>query len=181
VKDAQDADAWRDFHRLYAPLLYRYARRRGLCREDAEEVRDQCMEIVTREMARFDYRKEKGGFKNWLRRMVENRVIDLIRRRREPIAKSGELRAMRDSQLGPAELWERQWRDDHLRYSLERVRRLVPEKSYLAFRLLLFDGCGVDEVEARLGLNANQVYKAKSRVLRAVACVLTEVDCDSIV
>ena len=41
LKTRSDAAAWSEFHRIYAPLLYRYARGRGLSRADAEEVRDQ--------------------------------------------------------------------------------------------------------------------------------------------
>ena len=61
LKDPTDAEAWSEFHKLYAPLLYRYARRRGLSRDDAEEIRDQCLEVVTRKMPTFEYDKEKGG------------------------------------------------------------------------------------------------------------------------
>lgn len=41
LKNRSDAEAWSQFQKLYAPLLYRYARGRGLSREDAEDVRDQ--------------------------------------------------------------------------------------------------------------------------------------------
>ena len=30
LKDRSDAEAWSEFHKLYAPLLYRYAQGRGL-------------------------------------------------------------------------------------------------------------------------------------------------------
>ena len=45
--------------------------------------------------------------------------------------------------------------------------------------MLLFEDCTVDEVRARLGMNTNQVYKAKSRVLLRVRKILAEVDPDS--
>ncbi len=55
VKDPADAVAWRQFHELYAPLLYRYARRKGLTRSDAEEVRDQCMAVVVEKIGGFEW------------------------------------------------------------------------------------------------------------------------------
>ncbi len=29
IKDFEDREAWREFHNVYAPLIYRYARARG--------------------------------------------------------------------------------------------------------------------------------------------------------
>jgi RNA polymerase sigma-70 factor (ECF subfamily) len=62
LKNRSDAEAWSEFHKLYAPLLYRYARKQGLSHDDAEEVRDRCLEVVTRKMPTFEYDKERGGF-----------------------------------------------------------------------------------------------------------------------
>ena len=45
--------------------------------------------------------------------------------------------------------------------------------------MLLFDDCSVEEVRVRLSMNANQVYKAKSRVLQRVRKVMSELDPDS--
>jgi DNA-directed RNA polymerase specialized sigma24 family protein len=71
VKNRSDAAAWDEFHQLYAPLLYRYARSRGLSREDAADVRDACLEVVARKIADFEYDRAKGGFKSWLYVSVE--------------------------------------------------------------------------------------------------------------
>ena len=40
VRDSSDHEAWTEFYELYAPLIYRYARGRGLPSHDAEEIRD---------------------------------------------------------------------------------------------------------------------------------------------
>jgi len=166
IRDLADDEAWREFHRLYAPLLYRYARARGLAHEDAEEVRDRCLEVITRKIGAFEYDKQKGGFKNWLRRMTENKVIDYLRKRRERLADSQEVRGVLDGQPSPAELWETHWQREHLKRCVRQVKCMVPERDYQVFCMLLFEEATVEEVRARFGLNNNQVYKAKSRVLR---------------
>ena len=139
IKDLHDRDAWRDFHGLYAPLIYHYARKRGLRREDAEEVRDQCFEVITRHIGGFAYDRTKGGFKNWLRRIAENKALDLLRKRREPQADSQVLRAALGRDPSPADVWEQQWSREHLRFCLEQIRGMVPADQYEAFRMLLFD------------------------------------------
>ena len=37
IRDARDAEAWREFVRLYSPLVYRFARRKGLQDADAAD------------------------------------------------------------------------------------------------------------------------------------------------
>ena len=105
LKGRSNTEAWSEFHKLYAPLLYRYARGRGLSRDDAEEVRDRCLEVVTRKMPTFEYDKAKGGFKNWLRRVADHRVVDFCRKRRERKADTEEIRSLRDAGPSPAEIW----------------------------------------------------------------------------
>lgn len=176
LRDRSDDQAWRDFRTLYAPLLYRYARARGLGREDAEEVRDQCLEVVAREMPDFEYDKQKGGFQNWLRRIAGNKVIDLLRKRRERIADTKQIRAVRDPGPSPEELWEQNWHHEHLKFCVERIRDSVSEINYRAFQMLLFEDRSVKEVCTRLGITPNQVYKGRNRILQRVRRMMAEFD-----
>src|SRR5438477_10246714 len=178
IKDRSDAEAWKDFQELYAPLLYRYARARNLSREDAEDVRDECIAVVARKIAAFEYDKAKGGFKNWLYCIASGKVIDLLRRRHEKQADSGQMAALPDPAPTPDEAWETNWRNQHLTYCVEQVRPHVLEKNFEAFRLLSYEECSVEEVCARLDMTPEQVYQAKSRVLRRVRQLLRELEPD---
>jgi RNA polymerase sigma-70 factor (ECF subfamily) len=168
IRDPRDTQAWAEFHELYAPLLYAFARARGLKHADAEDVRSSCYEAIVRQIKDFEYDKDRGGFKAWLRTLVQRRVVDLLRKHREETAESQDLAAAADRQPEPEELWEQHWREQHLRYCLERVRAQVSESTFAAFRMLTQDDCSVPDVCDRLSMNANQVYKAKSRVLELV-------------
>jgi RNA polymerase sigma-70 factor (ECF subfamily) len=168
IKNARDSVAWGEFFELYGPLLYRYARARGLAREDAEDVRAKCYESIIQSIGKFEYDKAKGGFKAWLRTMVNRRVADLLRKRKEQRADSDALRQAAAREPTPEEVFDRQWKRHHIRYCVERVRDEVAENTYKAFCMIVLDGKSVDEVCASLGMNANQVYQAKSRVLRRV-------------
>ena len=168
IKDPKDSEAWQEFYALYASLMYRYARSRGLPTQDSEEVRDQCLAVIVRKIGTFEYNRDKGGFKNWLWRVVDRKVVDLLRKRRERIADSRAVREVPARGPSPDELWEQRWKYDHLKYCVEKVRGSVSEVNYEAFRLLLFEECSVEQVCNRLGINRNQVYKAKLRVLERV-------------
>jgi RNA polymerase sigma factor (sigma-70 family) len=179
IKDPRDVEAWSQFHALYAPLLYRYACAQGLSHEDAEDVRATCYETVVRQIAGFDYQKSRGGFKAWLRTLVSRRVIDLRRKRKEFAADSRELDEIPAREPPLDEVWEQQWREQHLRYCVEQVAKQVPDATFQAFQLLVRDECTAQEVCDRLGLTANQVYKAKARVLELVRAKMAEIDSDS--
>lgn len=159
--------AWEEFDALYAPLLYRYARARGLNHADADEIKSSCYETLATSIQDFQYAKDKGGFKAWLRRMVRNRVIDLKRKRDYAQLEDDELGQIADTDATPDQAFEEQWKISHLRFCLDRVKNSLPDKTYQAFELLANEN-SVETVCERVGLNRNQVYKAKSQVLRLV-------------
>ncbi len=179
MRDRSDSEAWGEFHKLYTPLLYRYARSRGLCREDAEEVRDQCLEQITRKIPSFEYDRRKGGFKNWLFRMARGKVIDLLRKHREQRVDSQVIQAVADSASAPEEHWAQIWKMEHLKFCVEQLRGSVSEKNYQAFCMLLFEGSSVTEVCERLHMKPDHVYKARFRVLERVRALMSELDPDS--
>lgn len=168
MRDPRDASAWSEFHELYAPLLYRYARERGLTHADAEEIRDQCLLVVARKIGALEYDRDRGGFKNWLYCIANGKVVDFLRRRRVGQADTRVLGQLEDSQPLPEEVWDTQWRYQHLLYCAAQVKETVGEKMYRIFELLAFEGCGVEDVCKQLGVTRNQVYTAKSRVLQRI-------------
>jgi RNA polymerase sigma-70 factor (ECF subfamily) len=172
VRDPRDREAWDEFFALYAPLLEGYARASGLPRSDAEEVRDQCLEVLTRKLPDFEYARSRGSFQAWLQRLARGKVIDLLRARRSRPRESVVLEQLDAPEPAPPELWEREWRAEHLRYALALVRRDEPEERFRAFELLLVDQLSVAEVAARTGLRPAQIYKLKAALLRKVRAAL---------
>ncbi len=174
VRDWKDQEAWERFYGLYAPLLVRYARSRGLDADAAEEIRDQCLEIIARRMPHFRYDRAVGRFQSWLYRIVSAKVIDRQRAARRAAKEIPE--GIADSAPTPEEEWDRRWRYQHLQYCLEQVRSDVSEKPYQAFRMLLDEELSVEDVAQRLQITKNQVYKAKSMVLKRIRAKLKDLE-----
>ena len=171
VRDAEDAPAWREFFELYFPLLKRYARRRGLAEADAEEVAQDCMQTLARRMHSLEYDPARGHFRGYLRTMVERRIIDQHRRRAACQARTGELDRMPAAEESQA-LWERLWLREHLRYCLSRLETRYSRQTVAAFELYVLREWPVERVCAELGLSANQVYLAKTRIGRKLRLAL---------
>src|ERR1043165_772124 len=63
----EDAEAWQRFDSLYRPLLQTWLRRYSIRPQDADDLVQQVLEVVVREMPHFHYDAQKGKFRSWLR------------------------------------------------------------------------------------------------------------------
>jgi RNA polymerase sigma-70 factor (ECF subfamily) len=169
VRDAGDQAAWREFDGIYRPLLLRFAQARGLSAADAEELAQECMAALHRHVQEFEYDPGKGRFKGWLRTMVNNRFRNRLRDRREYQAASGEIqRAAGDSEASPEALFDRVWRQEHLRHCLRLIRGEVEEDTFGAFVAHVMEEKSVEEVCAQFDMTANQVHAVKSRMMKRI-------------
>ena len=63
VRNAQDLDSWREFERLYRPIVRKYCVYRQLQAADAEDVTQEVMLTVSQAIKRFEYDPGKGRFR----------------------------------------------------------------------------------------------------------------------
>jgi RNA polymerase sigma factor (sigma-70 family) len=174
VKNPRDNESWREFFGIYQPLLYRYSRARGLNREMAEEVAQQCMALLTEKMPAFEYSREKGGFKYWLRRIANNKINDYFKKKKIPVAQTGDFRRPQHRETSADELWEREWQKKHLKYCLKLIKDDVSPTTYQAFEYHVLAGWSVEKVSEVLEMSVDQVYTAKSRITRRLRAKMRE-------
>src|SRR5688572_30473159 len=75
LRNPRDQDAWDSFVRVYGPLVFGHARRRGLTYQDAEDVAQKVFARVSEAIRTFEYEKERGRFRDWLGLIVRNEVF----------------------------------------------------------------------------------------------------------
>jgi RNA polymerase sigma factor (sigma-70 family) len=166
IRDLDDAQGWEQFDAIYRPMIFRYARDRGLSLDQAEELAQDCMTALVERIQRF---QRRASFRGWLRGLVDHKVADQLRKR--PPERQGVTRDFsrpQEREKTPAEIWERQWNRAHLLRCLDRVRAEVSEHTYRAFELYVIEEKPVAEISRLLGLTPNQVYVAKSRVMARI-------------
>ena len=171
LRDPTDQEAWRTFDELYRPMLVGYACARGLDQADAEDVAQQCIQAVLKQIGEYQH---LGSFRTWLRTIAERRIRDLFRRRREVQADTGVWAEQRDSKPPPEDLWERHWWSAHLRYCAERVKHHFAESTYAAFVGYAIEEQPAAAIAEQLGLSVNKVYVAKHRVLERIRELMLE-------
>ena len=63
IRDASDADAWGEFVEIYGPLVYRFARNRGVQHADAADLTQEVLGTVARVSPRLEYDPDRGNYK----------------------------------------------------------------------------------------------------------------------
>lgn len=174
LKDHRDAAAWQVFDEIYRPMMERFALARGLDHSDAEDIVQQCMAALADQIRSFEYDPAKGRFKSWLRTMVNNKVRNFVRDRKEQAGDSGPFRALASPEASAEEVFEKLWMQEHLWHCLRQIEAQVDAATFKAFQLFVIDQRPVEQVCAELGLSANNVYTIKWRLTQKVAEKMAE-------
>ena len=70
IRDGQDKEAWRQFVEIYAPLIYGFARKRGLQDADAADLMQDVLRSIASAVGRLDYDPRRGSFRRQVRAIV---------------------------------------------------------------------------------------------------------------
>jgi RNA polymerase sigma factor (sigma-70 family) len=166
-----DDVSWRRFVDLYRPLILNWLRRYSVKEEDAEDLAQEVLTVVVRELVHFQHNQKCGAFRSWLRTVTVNQLRELSRERRGQPATRGEsdiarmLDQLEDANSSLSQLWDQQ-HDQHVaRRLMELVQRDFEPTTWQAFQSVFLDGKKAATVAEELGLSVNSVLLAKSRVL----------------
>lgn len=169
LRDVNDADAWREFVRLYTPLVFNHCTRHGLQEADAADVAQEVMRVAAGAMPEFRYDAERGKFRGWLLQTTRHRLQKFFaKRQRFPQAASETaIERLLDREPGTDEQarWEEEYRQRLFDWAAEKARPEFQSTTWEAFRLTAVECVSVKEVANRLGISIGAVYIARSRVI----------------
>jgi RNA polymerase sigma-70 factor (ECF subfamily) len=169
LRDPRDAQAWQEFVRLYAPLVYRFGRRQGLQDSDAADLTQEVLGAVSGGIGRLDYDPQRGSFRGWLFTLAHRRLCELRARLRRVGRGSGDSDIALVLEECPAredcDSWDREYREAVFAWAAERVRPAVSATTWQAFWRTAVEGADGKAVAGELGLTVAAVYLARSRVM----------------
>ena len=178
VKQMQP-DAWARLVDAFSPIVYRWARQAGLEGADSADVVQDVFVSVAGNISRFERQKQVGSFRSWLATITRNRIKDHYRLRSQIATGQGGTEALQQFQNMPEnngnELTDAQLEQSISLRSLDRrlpvrvleiVKSECGQKTWQAFWLTTVMGDSAADVAARLEINVESVYQAKSRILR---------------
>jgi RNA polymerase sigma factor (sigma-70 family) len=172
LKETNNHASWQDFFDTYWRLIYGVAIKAGLNEVEAQDVVQDTVVTVARNIPEFEYDPAKCAFKTWLLNLTRWRIVDQIRRRQTVAAnaqlvESAVIEEIADPRGIVLEtIWEQEWQANLLDAATQRVKRQVSPKQYQMFYLHVLKELPIQEVARRVGANVGQVYLAKHRVGR---------------
>ena len=166
-----DAASWKRLVDLYTPLLRAWLRLQ-LPPADVDDLVQDVLAVVVRELPEFRHNSHRGAFRRWLRAITYNRLKGYWRsRRRGPVSAAGGdaavmLNGIADPASDPDKRWEREHDEFIVRRALELLEPEFTATTWQAFWRQVIDGAKPAEVGAELELTPNAAVLAKFRVLR---------------
>ncbi|AWM35975.1 RNA polymerase sigma factor RpoE [Gemmata obscuriglobus] len=163
-----DAVAWTEFLHRYGPQVLAWCRHWNLQAADAEDVAQDVLLRVSRQMRTFRYDPARS-FRGWLKTVARAAWADWLEARRRAVPAAGDTSARhalesataRDDLVGRLEA---EFDRELLDAAAARVRARVDARTWDAFALTALEGVGGAEAAERLGMKVATVYVAKGRV-----------------
>jgi RNA polymerase sigma-70 factor (ECF subfamily) len=175
LKHKPGGPAWARLVDLYTPVLRGWLRRYSdLTPADVDDLVQEVLLAVARDMPKFEHAGRPGAFRGWLRTVLVHRLKHFWRsRNRRPTAIggsdfAGDLQQLEDGGTPISRLFDREHDVRLLGRLLDLVQVQFAPNTWQAFRRQVLDGRPPEEVAAELNMPLHSVYAAKSRVLHAL-------------
>jgi RNA polymerase sigma-70 factor (ECF subfamily) len=168
--------AWDEFYALYSPIIARFARTRGVRREDIDELVQDIVSGFFAVQPRFVYDPSKGRFRAYLMACVSNAVRSRLRRNATEVTHAGGHRVADASSTDETD-WDAAWKQATLDAAIARLREHYGDNpTFQAFESVVIRGQSPEAVAASLGLSRDSVYQAKTRLLAKLRLELDAVE-----
>jgi RNA polymerase sigma-70 factor (ECF subfamily) len=166
----RDPQAWQRLLHLYGPLVFHWCRRWRLSPEDAADVSQDVFQALSTHIEGFQRDGAGQTFRGWLWTISRNKMLDHFRRaQRQPYAAGGsaaQLMLQSVPEQLPQDDEEEASSTDLVHRALDLLRNEFEERTWQMFWRSTVAGQAPRDIGADMGVSADAVRMAKSRVLR---------------
>jgi RNA polymerase sigma-70 factor (ECF subfamily) len=169
-----DRKHWQEFFDSYWKLIYSTARKSGLTDAESQEVVQETVITVARNIDKLKYDPAIGSFKGWLLQITRWRIADQFRKREPGNAKrprsaddrlTATIERVPDSRIVDLDaVWEAEWKENLFEAAITRVKKKIEPKQFQIFDCYVRKEWPAQKVAERLRVNVGQVYLARHRV-----------------
>ena len=164
LQAAGDGAAWGDFVRRYGSLIRAVAHRHGLQAADADDVLQDVLLGLSKAMPSFEYDPNRARFRTFLQKIVQRAIFRKFRQK----GGNGGIESMAtiaEDESRADEIWEADWRQYHMRRAMETIEVEFGPRDREIFSIYVGEGRAAAETAEAVGVNIDQVYQAKSKIL----------------
>ena len=169
---------WYEFYRTYFSLIMLRGGDFNLTGIEKDELVQEVLIVIFRNSRIFLYDPQKGRFRDFLKRIIDNKAKDILRKRLKSNARftDTEMDEIPDleneSELEQA--WESEWRSHILKEAMDELKTRIEPQGYQAFELYALKNWPPDKVASFLDMTVNSVYVSKNRAIEKLKTIITE-------
>jgi RNA polymerase sigma factor (sigma-70 family) len=175
LKNLDDQVSWQTFFNRYWKLIYSVARKSGLVDAEAQDVVQETIISLTKNIRTLDYDPAYGSFKGYLKRLTQWRIGDYVRKkqyqsegkrmpREEPMSTSLVEILADPAGQNVEKHWDEEWEAHLLELAMGAVKNQVSPGQLQIFYFHAGKKLPAKQVAKRLGVKLSQVYLAKYKV-----------------
>jgi RNA polymerase sigma-70 factor (ECF subfamily) len=174
LRDWDDQQRWQQFFDTYSKLIYSAARKSGLTDAESQEVVQETVITVAKNIGKLRYDPELGSFKGWLLNITRWRIADQFRKRlpeqRQHHAPSQDRDTLTIERFpgGSAHTvedhWEQEWKQNLWDAAITRLKKKIEPKQFQLFDCYVQKQWPAKKVAEHLRVSIGQVYLARHRV-----------------
>jgi RNA polymerase sigma-70 factor (ECF subfamily) len=170
LRTGLDDNSWQRLVDVYRPWLAGYLRGHNLPASDVDDLIQDTLTILVKEMPHFRHDLRRGAFRRWLRNITWNRLRIYWRTRRPTLpAEDARVETLLAQLEDPKSDLNRHWDQEHNLHVVQRLLELLEAdfepRTWQAFRKVTLEGKSTADAAQELGMSAVAVRIAKSRVL----------------
>ncbi len=179
LKHWDDDGSWRDFFNTYWKLIYAVAIKAGLTHAEAQDVVQETVLAVARNIGRFQYDPAICSFKSWLMQVTRSKIANQFHKRQkhasspDPATETDRsttlLERLPDPTAQPLDsVWEAEWQKNLVDAAIQKVKRRVPIEQYQIFDFYVLKKWPARKVAQTLSVSVGRVYLAGHRISRLI-------------
>lgn len=183
LQDGGDNAAWEEFASIYRPVIVRIALRKQMQFDDAEDLAQQVLLLVLKNINKWKSDPARARFRTWLQTVVRNATMNALSRQPKDQA-SGGTDSLQQLHQRPDKAdslsFDLEWQRETLRWVAQQVRGEFESMTWTAFWDTAIEQSPAQEVAEKIGKSVGAVYIARSRVMQRIKQRIAELDQDSI-
>lgn len=180
VKNVADQAAWSTFVEVYGPMIYGYCRKHRWQESDAADLSQEVLLRLARVLQGFEYRPEKGRFRDWLGTVIRNEIARYAAKLgRNPEALGTLDQDIPGSDTGHLHGWDEHFHSMLLHAAMNRIQSEFTASTWQAFIQLWIENKPPQEIATSLNTTIDNLYVSKSRVLKRLRSEIVDLSDDS--
>jgi RNA polymerase sigma-70 factor (ECF subfamily) len=160
INDEADTDAWQEFVRFYGPVIYGFARKRGLRDADAADLMREVLRSV---VLAPEHDPKHRTFRSWLFTVTLNKIGNFLSNQKKRGTVNISVRSLPDRALEPD--WNTECERQLTVQAMNRVKQEFHSSVWQAFWKAAVEGQPAQDVGLELKMTPGTVHVAKSQVL----------------